>query len=67
MYSRMVWSEGALAALKSHKFFGSHYGHTNSWVAPRSDRRNMVWSEGLGSHDGLIRGQSLGKGPIGAA
>ena len=52
MYSRMVWSEGALVALKSHKSFGSHYVRTNSWVALRSDRRTIVWSEVFGSHYG---------------
>ena len=37
------------------------------WVAPRSQDflgSTTVWSEGLGLHDGLIRGQSLGNGLI---
>ena len=53
MYSGMVWSEGALVALKSHKFFGSHYGLI---VALRCDQRalgrTMVWSEVFWSHYG---------------
>ena len=50
----MVWSEGALVALKfwfavwSHSFFGC----------------TTVWSEGFGSHDCLLRGQNLGDGMI---